>query len=238
MFDLEFFLFEFESFGGLGFADSVIEVLIDEGATGFAESAGEFSRTEFKKKDENDQVGEAEHEDSADLAKNGSEELIVQEVADVAPGHFACGRRGAFETAGSREKRVGKGGAEHGGSELKQACAGDEEDSKKNEFLGVADFFRKEEEESACDKDNREKIRTEAKEKKKDSPEIGTRGSDEVGFGVLRGLGVEGEVARIEGKECEKKEDAGAEDRESYDFLAKAGSGAGRFGFGHKREGV
>jgi len=101
LFDLEFFLFEFESFGGLGFADSVVEVLIDEGATGFAESAGEFSGTEFKKKDENDQVGEAEDEDSADLAKNGSEELIVQEVADVAPGHFACGGGGAFETAGS-----------------------------------------------------------------------------------------------------------------------------------------
>jgi len=104
--------------------------------------------------------------------------------------------------------------------------------------LGVADFFRKEEEESACDKDNGKEIRTQAKKKKKDAAEVGTRGSDEVGFGVLRGLGVEGEVARIEGKECEKKEDAGAEDRESNDFLAEAGAGAGRFGFGHKREGV
>jgi hypothetical protein len=101
LFDLEFFLFEFESFGGLGFADSVVEVLIDEGATGFTESAGKFGGTEFKKKDENDQVGEAEDEDSTDLAKNGSEELIVQEVADVATGHFACGRGGAFESAGS-----------------------------------------------------------------------------------------------------------------------------------------
>ena len=104
--------------------------------------------------------------------------------------------------------------------------------------MGVADFFRKEEEESASDKDNGEKIRTESKEKKKDSAQVGASGSDEVGFGVLGGLGVEGKVARIEGKECEKKEDAGAEDRESYDFLAKAGSGAGRFRFGHKREGV
>ena len=238
MFDLEFFLFEFESFGGLGFADSVVEVLIDEGATGFAESAGEFSGTEFEKKDENDEVGEAEDENGADLAKNGSEELIVQEVADVATGHFACGRGGAFKTAGSREKRVGKGGAKDRGSELEQARAGDEEDSKKDEFLGVADFFCKEEEESARDKDNGEKIRTEAKKKKKDSAEVGTRGADEVGFGVLRGLGVEGEVARIEGKECEKKEDARTEDREGNDFLAEAGSGAGRFGFGHKREGV
>jgi hypothetical protein len=51
-------------------------------------------------------------------------------------------------------------------------------------------------------------------------------------------LGVEGEVARIEGKECEKEKDAGTEDRESYDFLAEAGSGAGRFGFCHMREGV
>ena len=104
--------------------------------------------------------------------------------------------------------------------------------------MGVADFFRKEEEESARDKDNGEKIGTESKKKKKDAAEIGTRGSDEVGFGVLRGLGVEGEVARIEGKECEKEENASAEDRESNDFLAEAGSGTGRFGFGHKREGV
>ena len=104
--------------------------------------------------------------------------------------------------------------------------------------MGVADFFSKEEEESARDKDNGEKVRTEAKEKKKDAAKVGTSGTDEVGFGVLRGLGVEGEVAWIEGKECEKKEDAGAEDRESYHFLAKAGSGAGRFGFGHMREGV
>jgi hypothetical protein len=146
LFDLEFFLFEFESFGGLGFADSVVQVLIDEGATSFAESAGKFGGTEFKKKDENDEVGEAEDEDGADLAKNGSEELIVQEVADVPTGHFACGRGGAFESAGSREKRVGKGRAEDRGGELKEACAGDEEDSEKDEFLGVADFFRKEEE--------------------------------------------------------------------------------------------
>ena len=104
--------------------------------------------------------------------------------------------------------------------------------------MGVADFFRKEEEESASDKDNGEKIRTESKEKKKDSAQVGASGSDEVGFRVLWGLGVEGEVARIEGKECEKEKDAGTEDRESYDFLAEAGSGAGRFRFGHKREGV
>jgi hypothetical protein len=121
---------------------------------------------------------------------------------------------------------------------LEQACAGDKEDSEKDEFLGVADFFRKEEEESACDKYNGEKVRTEAKEKKEDSTKVGTRGSDKVGFGVLRGLGVEGEVARIEGKECEKEKDAGAEDRECNDFLAETGSGAGRFGFGHMREGV
>ena len=99
--------------------------------------------------------------------------------------------------------------------------------------MGVADFFRKEEEESARDKDNREKIGTESKKKKKDAAEVGTRGSDEVGFGVLRGLGVEGEVARIEGKECEKKEDAGTEDRESNDFLAEAGAGGVGFRFGH-----
>lgn len=104
--------------------------------------------------------------------------------------------------------------------------------------MGVANFFRKEEQESTCNKDDGEKVRTESKEKKKDSAEVGTRGSDEVGFGVLRGLGVEGEVARIEGKEGEKEKDAGTEDRESYDFLAEAGSGAGRFGFCHMREGV
>ena len=104
--------------------------------------------------------------------------------------------------------------------------------------MGVADFFSKEEEESARDKDNGEKVRTEAKEKKKDAAKVGTSGTDEVGFGVLRGLGVEGEVARIEGKECEKQEDARTEDRESNDFLAEAGSSAGRFGFGHMREGV
>jgi len=110
----------------LGFADSVVEVLIDEGATSFAESAGKFGGTEFEKEDENDEVGEAEDEDGTDLPENGSEELIVQEVADVPTGHFACGRGGAFETAGSREKRVGKGGAENGGGELEEACAGDE----------------------------------------------------------------------------------------------------------------
>ena len=101
MFDLEFFLFEFESFGGLGFADSVVEVLIDEGATGFAESAGKFSRTEFKKKDEDYEVRETEDKDGPYLAEDWSEEFVIQKVADVATGHFACRRGGAFETAGS-----------------------------------------------------------------------------------------------------------------------------------------
>ena len=104
--------------------------------------------------------------------------------------------------------------------------------------MGVADFLRKEKEEPARDEDNGEKIGAEANEKKKDAAQVGPSGSHEVGFGVLRGLGVEGEVAGIEGKEGKQQEDAGTQDREGDHFLTEGGAGANRFGFGHRREGV
>jgi hypothetical protein len=38
--NLEFFLFELNSFGGLSFADSVVEIVVDQGAASFPEGAG------------------------------------------------------------------------------------------------------------------------------------------------------------------------------------------------------
>ena len=86
-----FFLFEVEAFGGLGLADFVVEILIDEGSTCFAEGAGEFGGAEFEEEDEDDEVGESEDEDGADLAEDGGEKFIIEEVTDVAAWHFACG---------------------------------------------------------------------------------------------------------------------------------------------------
>ncbi len=75
---------------------------------------------------------------------------------------------------------------------MEEASASDEKDSEKDKFLRVANFFGKEEEEAACDEDDGEKIGAEAKEEKEDSSEVSTGGADEVGFGILRGLRVEG----------------------------------------------
>ena len=94
LFDLQLFLLQLDSFGGLGPADSVVEVLVDEGAAGFAQGASEFSRAEFKEQDEDNEVREAEDEDGADLAEDGGEKLIVEEVADIAAGHFSGGGGG------------------------------------------------------------------------------------------------------------------------------------------------
>lgn len=117
---------------------------------------------------------------------------------------------------------------------MEEASARDEEDSEKDEFLGVADFFSEKEKEAACDKDDGEKVGTEAKEEKKDSAEIGAGGADEVSFWALGGLGVEREIAWIKGEECEKHKNTCTENGEGDDFLAKSGSGAVRFRFGHR----
>ena len=94
LFDLQLFLLQLDSFGGLGFPDSVVEILVNEGATRFPQGASEFSRAEFKEQDEDNEVGEAEDEDGADLAEDGGEKLIVEEVADIAAGHFSGGGGG------------------------------------------------------------------------------------------------------------------------------------------------
>ena len=89
--DFYFFLFEMEALGGLGLADFVVEILIDEGSTCFAEGAGEFGGAEFEEEDEDNEVGESEDENGADLTEDGGEKFIIEEVSDVAAWHFACG---------------------------------------------------------------------------------------------------------------------------------------------------
>ena len=74
---------------------------------------------------------------------------------------------------------------------MEEAGACNEKDSEKDKFLRVADFFGKEEEEAACDKDDWKKIGAESKEKEEDSAEVGAGGTDEVSFWILGGLGVE-----------------------------------------------
>ena len=96
-----FFLFELEALGGLGLADFVVEILIDEGSTCFAEGAGEFGGTEFEEEDEDNEVGESEDEDGADLAEDGGEKFIIEEVSDVAAWHFACGGGCSIEALGA-----------------------------------------------------------------------------------------------------------------------------------------
>jgi len=66
--NLEFFLFELNPFGGLSLADSVVEVVVDQGAASLSERAGKFSGAKFKKKDEDYEVREAEDKDCAYLA--------------------------------------------------------------------------------------------------------------------------------------------------------------------------
>ncbi len=57
--------------------------------------------------------------------------------------------------------------------------------------MGVAHLFGEEEEESAGDKDNGEKVGAQPEEEKKDTAEVGAGWADKVGFWVLRRLGVE-----------------------------------------------
>ena len=47
--NLEFFLFELNPLRGLSFADSVVEIVVDQGAASLSEGAGKFSRAKFKK---------------------------------------------------------------------------------------------------------------------------------------------------------------------------------------------
>ena len=57
--------------------------------------------------------------------------------------------------------------------------------------MGVAHLFGKEEEESTSDKDNGEKVGAQPEEEKENTAEVGAGWADEVGFWVLRRLGVE-----------------------------------------------
>ncbi len=66
--NLELFLFKLNPFGGLSLADSVVEVVVDQGAASLSERAGKFSGAKFKKKDEDYEVREAEDKDCAYLA--------------------------------------------------------------------------------------------------------------------------------------------------------------------------
>ena len=91
---------------------------------------------------------------------------------------------------------------------MEEAGSGDEKNAEKDEFLGVADLFGEEEKKATGDKDGGKEVGAEAEKKKENATEIGAGCADEVGFGVLGGLGVEREVARIEGKEGEEQKDS------------------------------
>ena len=104
--------------------------------------------------------------------------------------------------------------------------------------MGVADLFGKKEEKTTSDKDHRKEVSAQTEKKEKDATEVGAGGADEVGFGVERGLGVEGEVAGFKGKKSEQEENSGTEDSKGDDFLAEGGSSAGGFEFGHRIERV
>ena len=91
---------------------------------------------------------------------------------------------------------------------MEEAGSGDEKNAEKDEFLGVADLFGEEEKKATGDKDGGKEVGAEAEKKKESATEIGAGWADEVGFGVLGGVGVEGEVARIEGKEGEEQKDS------------------------------
>ena len=91
---------------------------------------------------------------------------------------------------------------------MEKAGSGDEKNAEKDEFLGVADLFGEEEKKATGDKDGGKEVGAEAEKKKESVTEIGAGWADEVGFGVLGGLGVEREVARIEGKEGEEQKDS------------------------------
>ena len=94
-------------------------------------------------------------------------------------------------------------------------------------------FLGEEEKQASGDEDDWEKIRAQAEKEKEDAAEIGASRADKVFFRVLRGLGIEGEVAGVEREECEQKEDAGAEDGEGNHLLTERRTGADGFKFGH-----
>ena len=104
--------------------------------------------------------------------------------------------------------------------------------------MGVADLFGKKEEKTTSDKDNGKEVSAQTEKKEKDAAEVGAGGTDEVGFGVERGLGVKGEVAGFKGEKSEQEENSGTEDSKGDDFLAEGGSSAGGFEFGHRIERV
>jgi ABC-type Fe3+-citrate transport system substrate-binding protein len=116
---------------------------------------------------------------------------------------------------------------------LEEAGSGDEENSEVEEFLGVADFLGKEEKKAAGNENHGKEIGSEAEEKKKDSPDIGSGRAHEIVFGLESGFRVEGQVLGIKGEKGKEKKDASAEDGQGNDFLAEAGSGGMGFGFGH-----
>ena len=95
------------------------------------------------------------------------------------------------------------------------------------------DLFGEEEEEASGNEDHRKEIGAQAEEKKENAPEIGTGRADKVFFRVLRGLGIEREVAGVEREEGEQKEDAGPEDGEGNHLLTERRTGADGFKFGH-----
>jgi len=90
-----------------------------------------------------------------------------------------------------------------------------------------------EEKEASGNQDHREEIRAQAEEEKENAAEIGARGADEVGFRVLRRLGIEREVAGVEREEREQEKDAGPEDGEGDHLLPEGRTGADGFKFGH-----
>jgi len=92
--------------------------LVHEGATSFAEGPREFGGTEFKEEDENNEIGKAEDEHGTDLTKDGGDELVVHEIADVAAGHFSGGGRRTVEAVGSGEKGIGQAGSKNRSREL------------------------------------------------------------------------------------------------------------------------
>jgi hypothetical protein len=116
---------------------------------------------------------------------------------------------------------------------LKEAGTRDQQDPEIDELLGVTDFFGKEEKEATCDENHGKEVGSESEEEKKDATEISSGRPDEIGFGLLGRLGVEGKILGIEGEKREKKKNACPEDGQGDHLLAEAGAGGGGFGFGH-----
>ena len=85
----------------MGLADFIVEILVDEGSTCFAKGTGEFGGAEFEEEDQDYEVRESEDEDGADLAEDGGEKFIIEEISDVAAWHFTCGGGSAVEALGA-----------------------------------------------------------------------------------------------------------------------------------------